>query len=115
MTAWPTLAALPLRIESYAFDRLSQAMAYGRERVTTRVRLQGGGEEGHGEDVGVMPDGESNALHVTEPVLPLADEWTLGGFCEHLKSVEQWAAEPPWEMMRRWRTWAFQSAALDLA
>jgi hypothetical protein len=115
MTAWPTLAELPLRIESYAIDRLAQAFAYGRERVTSRVRLQGSGEEGHGEDVGVMPDDESNTLHEMERVLPLTGEWTLGGFCEHLRAIEQFDEDPPWGMMRRWRNWAFQSAALDLA
>ena len=115
MTNWTTLAELPLRIESYAIDRLSQAFAYGRERVTTRVRLQGGGEEGHGEDVGVMPDDESNSLHELGRALPLTGEWTLGDFCDHLRAIEQWDSEPQWEMMRRWRNWAFQSAALDLA
>jgi hypothetical protein len=49
------------------------------------------------------------------PVLPVAGEWTLGSFCEHMHGVDQWAAEPEWEPMRRWRNWAFQSAALDLA
>jgi L-alanine-DL-glutamate epimerase-like enolase superfamily enzyme len=116
MTNWPTLAELPLRIESYALDRLSQAFAYGTERVTTRVRLQGGGEEGLGEDVSVIPGGdEDNTLHVMGPVLPLAGEWTLGGFCEHLAGVEQWQEAPQWEPMRLWRNWAFESAALDLA
>ena len=94
MTNWTRLAELPLRIESYAIDRLSQAFAYGRERVTTRVRLQGGGEEGHGEDVGVMPDDESNSLHELGRALPLTGEWTLGDFCDHLRAIEQWDSEP---------------------
>jgi hypothetical protein len=116
MTAWPTLAALPLRIESYAVDRLAREFAYGTERVTTRVRLHGAGEEGLGEDVSVVPGGdETNTLHEMGPTLPLAGEWTLGDFCEHLKAVEQWRVEPQWEPMRRWRNWAFESAALDLA
>jgi L-alanine-DL-glutamate epimerase-like enolase superfamily enzyme len=116
MTDWPTFAELPLRIESHALDRLSQVFAYGHERVTTRVRLQGGGEEGLGEDVSIVPGGdETNALHTMGPVLPLAGEWTLGGFCEHLAGVEQWQEAPQWEPMRRWRNWAFESAALDLA
>jgi hypothetical protein len=116
MTDWPTLAALPLRIESYALDRLARTFAYGFERVTTRVRLQGAGEEGMGEDVSVIPGAEeTNTLHAMGAVLPLAGEWTLGGFCEHLKTVEQWQQAPQWELMRRWRNWAFESAALDLA
>ncbi len=49
--AWRRLSALPLVIESYEFERLSAQMAYGFERVTTRIRLIGGGAEGLGEDV----------------------------------------------------------------
>jgi hypothetical protein len=117
MTPWPTLAELQLRIESYELDRLSHTFAYGFDRVTTRVRLQGAGEEGLGEDVSVMPGeaDESNTLHGMGPVLPLAGEWTLGSFCEHLAGTRQWREEPQWEPMKLWRNWAFQSAALDLA
>jgi hypothetical protein len=116
MTAWPTLASLPLRIDSYAVDRLARAFAYGNERVTTLVRLQGAEEEGHGEDVSVMPGGdETNTLHGMERTLPLAGEWTLGDFCAHLRTLQQWDEEPQWEPMKRWRNWAFESAALDLA
>ena len=116
MTAWPTLAELPLRIESYALDRQSTTFAYGIERATTLIRLQGAGEEGHGEDVSPMPGGdEANTLHVLGPVLPLAGEWTLGTFCEHLAGLDQWPVAPEWEAARNYRNWAFQSAALDLA
>jgi hypothetical protein len=114
MTDWPTLAALPLRIEAYALDRLSTKLAYDFERVTTRIRLQGGGEEGLGEDVSPM-GAEDNTLHVMGPVLPLAGEWTLGDFCVHLATLEQWRVPPEWEAARRYRNWAFESAALDLA
>lgn len=51
----------------------------------------------------------------TRPELPLAGEWTLGGFCAHLEALEQWHSPPAWEPMRRYRNWAFDSAALDLA
>ena len=116
MTAWPTLAGLPLRVDGYAVDRLSHAFAYGTERVTSLVRLSGGGEEGLGEDVSVMPGGdEANTLHRMDRTLPLAGEWTLGGFCAHLHATPQWDEEPEWEPMKRWRNWAFESAALDLA
>jgi hypothetical protein len=82
--------------------------------VTTLVRLRGGGEEGLGEDVSPFRD-ESATLHAMGPVLPVAGEWTLGSFCEHMHGVEQWQKPPEWEPMRRWRNWSFQSAALDLA
>jgi hypothetical protein len=114
---WDALADLPLEIESYDVERLSAPMSYGMERVTSLVHLRGAGEEGLGEDVSVSPlsDDESGTLHAMGPVLPVAGSYTLGSFCEHMHGIEQWRTPPEWEPMRRWRNWAFQSAALDLA
>jgi hypothetical protein len=39
----------------------------------------------------------------------------LESFCDHVISVDQFAVPPEWEPERRWRNWAFESAALDLA
>ena len=82
--------------------------------MTTIVRLRGGGTEGCGEDVSPYED-EAGTLHVIGPVFPLAGEWTLESFCDHLTTVDQWPVAPSWDMARRWRNWAFESAALDLA
>ena len=113
---WARLSSLPVLIESYAFERLSAQLAHGFERVTTRVRLRGAGVDGVGEDVSPY-EGEDDTLHVTEPALPLGGEWTLGSLCERLVELrdEQWPVPPQWEMGLRWRNWAFESAALDLA
>jgi hypothetical protein len=113
-TSWTRLAQLPVVIESYELERLSATASYGFQRVTTLVRLIGGGEEGLGEDVSPFED-EADTLHVLGPVVPLAGEWTLGSLSEHLAAVDQWPVAPAWEVMRRWRNWAFQSAGLDLA
>jgi hypothetical protein len=115
VTPWTSLAPLPLTIESYELERLSARFGYGFERVTTLIRLAGRGAEGLGEDVSPFKD-EAATLHAMGPVLPVAGEWTLGSFCAHMHTVDQWAAPPEWEsMMRRLRNWGFQSAALDLA
>ena len=111
---WDRLSALPVLVESYELERLSARLSYGFERVTTRIRLLGGGADGLGEDVSPMEDDE-RTLHAAGPVLPLAGEWTLGALCEHLAGLEQWPVAPEWDVMRRWRHWAFESAALDLA
>ena len=108
---WNRIADLPLVVESLALEPLEAGA--GAERVTTLVRLRGAGVEGVGEDVGLGEDRET--LMVAAPGLPLAGDWTLATFVEHLAGVELWAAPPQWEMARRWRTWAFESAALDLA
>jgi L-alanine-DL-glutamate epimerase-like enolase superfamily enzyme len=111
---WARLSGLPVLIESYEFERLSAMVSYGWERVTTRVRLSGGDEHGIGEDVSPYEE-ETDTLHVTQPELPLGGEWTLGALCERLGELDQWPVEPRWDMARRWRNWAFESAALDLA
>ena len=111
---WDRLRALPVAVESYELERLSASLSYGFERVTTRIRLVGGGADGRGEDVSPYED-EADTLHAMGPVLPLAGEWTLESFCDRLTQLDQWPVPPRWEMARRWRNWAFESAALDLA
>jgi hypothetical protein len=111
---WARLSALPVLVESYEFERLSAQMAHGFKRVTTRIRLSGGGVEGLGEDVSPFED-EDDTLHVAGPVLPLAGEWTLESLCDRLAELDQWPVAPRWDPARRWRNWAFESAALDLA
>jgi hypothetical protein len=111
---WPRVAALPLVIEACEYDRLHAVLAHGFQRVTTHVRLAGAGTDGLGEDVSVhVEDGSS--LHETRPALPLEGEWTVASFCDHLATLELWPQPPEWELARRFRNWAFESAALDLA
>jgi hypothetical protein len=89
-------------------------LAHGFQRVTTHVRLVGDGADGVGEDVSVhVEDGTS--LHEMQLALPLAGEWTLASFCHHLATLDPWPKPPEWEAARRYRRWAFESAALDLA
>jgi L-alanine-DL-glutamate epimerase-like enolase superfamily enzyme len=110
---WERVAGLPLEIEGYSLERLD---ADGYERTTTQFRLQGGGTEGVGEDVGLFDEGTAAMLDAG-PYLDLAGSWTLGSFIEHLASVDQWKVAPPaWgDHSRAWRNWALESAALDLA
>jgi hypothetical protein len=111
---WERLRELPLAIESVAYERQAATFAYGFERVTTLVRLSGGGAEGLGEDVSPYKD-EDVTLHVLDPDFGLVGEWTLESFCDHLAATDQWAVAPEYDAARRWRNWAFESAALDLA
>ena len=111
---WPRLAGLPLVIEACEYERLHAVLAYEFERITTHVRLVGAGVDGLGEDVSVFRE-DGTALHETRPALPLEGEWTLAGFCEHLATLELWPAPPEWDGALRFRNWAFESAALDLA
>ena len=111
---WPRLAGLSLVIEGCEYDRLHAVLAHEFERITTHVRLVGAGADGMGEDVSVFRE-DGTALHETRPPLPLEGEWTLEDFCEHLAALELWPEPPEWDVALRFRNWAFESAALDLA
>ena len=109
MDHWPTLSELPLVIERCEYGRLDPGDGYGDAHSTRLVRLIGAGHEGRGEDITLF-------LSEQAPDLALAGEWTLGDFCAHLATLEQWPEPPEWEdFARRFRNWAYESAALDLA
>jgi L-alanine-DL-glutamate epimerase-like enolase superfamily enzyme len=111
---WPRLAGLSLVIEACEYGRLHAVLAYESERITTHVRLVGAGVDGLGEDVSVFRE-DGTALHETRPSLPLEGEWTLAAFCDHLAALDLWPEPPEWDVALRFRSWAFESAALDLA
>lgn len=106
---WPRLAGLELTIEVCAYAELAPGPEFDPEMHTTRlVRLRGAGEEGVAEDI--------TQFISAGPELPLAGDWTLAGFCDHLAGLDQWPEGPPEsDMARRWRTYGYESAALDLA
>jgi L-alanine-DL-glutamate epimerase-like enolase superfamily enzyme len=115
MATYDLLAGLPLTIESYALEGLQLDVSSGFQRKTTVVHLQGGGEEGVGEDV-VYDASDHDALQAAGPVLDLAGETTLGEFVERADALDLFPVAPVrGEVSRLYRRWAFHSAALDLA
>jgi L-alanine-DL-glutamate epimerase-like enolase superfamily enzyme len=118
MSSWEALADLPVEIEEYALDGLSASVSSEFERKTTVIRLRGGGEEGLGEDV--TYDAVDHAILLADfraagPKLPIGGSFTLGSFAERLRELELFPAPPQREVSRRYRLWAYESAALDLA
>src|ERR687890_2384433 len=111
---WPRLADLPLVVESCEYDGLHAVLANDFTRVTTHVRLIGAGADGLGEDVSLMEE-DGTSLHEARPALGLEGEWTLASFSEHLATLDLFVKPPEWEGALRFRNWAFESAALDLA
>jgi hypothetical protein len=108
------LADLPLVIEGYALERLQRDVSSAFTRVSTVIRMHGGGEEGVGEDVTYDAE-DHDALQAAGAVLPFAGEWTLGSFCDHVESLELWPQPPVREQSLLYRVWAYESTALDLA
>jgi L-alanine-DL-glutamate epimerase-like enolase superfamily enzyme len=107
------LADLPLEIESCSLRGLSREISMGFERLTTVVSLHGGGEEGVGEDVISYPADQLAFQQAGAP--DLTGTWTLAELGEHLDDLDLFTTTPLFSAYRKWRLWAFHSAALDLA
>jgi hypothetical protein len=114
MSTWEQLAGLPVEIEGYELEGLVQSVSSDFERLSTLIRLRGGGQEGVGEDVTYDAE-DHEILQAAGPSLALAGSFTLAGFCEHLAGLELFPEPPQREVSQRYRTWAYESAALDLA
>ena len=115
MSTYERIADLPLTIDGYALEGLSKSVSSGFERHTTVFRLTGGGEEGLGEDVTYDAE-DQQAQQAHGPQLPLAGDWTIRSFSEHVGGLDTFPARgPQMPVYRNYRRWGLESAALDLA
>jgi len=114
VSTYATLADLPLVIEGYALEGLERDVSSAFTRLSTVVRLRGGGEEGVGEDV-TYTGLEHVAFQDAGPVHPLAGRHTIDSFSQLLAGLELFEAPPEHPAYVLYRRWAFESAALDLA
>jgi L-alanine-DL-glutamate epimerase-like enolase superfamily enzyme len=108
------LASLPVEIDGYSLEALEANVSSDFTRLSTVIRLSGGGLDGVGEDV-TYDALDHVALQDAGPVLDLAGSRTLGEFSSLVGGLDLFPAEPVREVSRRYRRWAFESAALDLA
>jgi hypothetical protein len=115
MASYDAIRDLPLTVEECSFEGLDFTMGQF-ERLTTVVKLQGGGEEGVGEDVIYDPvDHIGQQSH--GPPQGLAHSGTFDEFSKQLDGIDLFPAGAPerGEVSTDYRRWAFESAALDLA
>ncbi len=114
MSTYDLVAGLALHIDDYALEGLEQDVSSDFTRKSTVIHLRGEGEEGVGEDV-VYDAVDHEIAQEAGPVLPLAGDWTIESFSEHLATLDLFPKEPARDVSRLYRTWAYESAALDLA
>jgi hypothetical protein len=113
LSSYEKIADLPLVVESYELEG-HELNAGSFERLTTDIKLNGGGEQGIGEDV--VYDGLDHiAFRDAGPVLDLAGEHTIDSFSKLLEELKTFPEPPEREVSENYRRWAFESAALDLA
>lgn len=111
---WNRLAGLHLQLDGLALEAREQQVAAGFQRGTTVVFLRGNGLEGSGEDVSFGRK-ERTAFRSFAPALDLAGRGSLREFCRRLDACDLSPGSPRRAAVRRYRRWAFESAALDLA
>jgi hypothetical protein len=114
MATYDSVRELPLEIESYDLEPREVQASHDFVRRTTVIHLQGGGQEGVGEDVTYSGE-DHEALQAEGPTLPLAGEHTLDSFSQLLERLALFPAGPGMDAFRDYRRWAYESAALDLA
>jgi L-alanine-DL-glutamate epimerase-like enolase superfamily enzyme len=111
---WARVSGLPLEVDSYELEPLQALVSSEFERKSTVIRMSGAGVEGAGEDV-TYDAVDHEILQAAGPGLELRGSWTIGSFSAHLAGLDLFPREPQREVSRRYRTWAYESAALDLA
>jgi len=115
VASYERIADLPLEIEEYELEGLEFSMpGTDFERLTTMIRLRGGGAEGIGEDV-TYDTVDHIALQGEGASLELAGKHTIASFSELLDGLDLFGTSPVREISRSYRRWAFESSALDLA
>src|ERR1039457_2079025 len=122
MSTWERLARLPgERLPSRpeetagaAPEPLQADVSSSFQRKSTVIRLRGAGEEGIGEDV-TYDAVDHEILQSSGPTLPLAGRFTLASFADRLAQLALFPQAPQREVSANYRTWAYESAALDLA
>jgi hypothetical protein len=114
VSTYERISELPLTIEGHELEQREREVSSEFTRVTTTIRLRGGGEDGLGEDVTYTPE-DHDRFAAPGAELPLAGEWTLESYSRHLDGLDFWPEPPQMDAFHDYRRWAFESAALDLA
>jgi hypothetical protein len=109
------IAGLPVRIERCELAPLTRDTTSGFTKVSTVVRLFGDGQEGQGEDITWDQIDQIEHLRRAGELSWLRGERTLHEVSTLLGLADLFPVAPVRESSRRYRRWAFESAALDLA
>jgi hypothetical protein len=109
------VADLTLRIERCELLPMARDTTSGFTKISTVVRLIGGGHEGQGEDITWDQIDQIELLRHAGDLSWLRGTRTFDKFSTLLGLADLFPVEPIRESSRLYRRWAFESAALDLA
>jgi len=106
------IAALPLRIGTLEVEVLSRPSLAGGTRRSSVVSLRGLDVEGLGEDVTFQA---GDLLRAPPPRHVWAGSSTLGELWAKLDAEDLFVRPPEFAVVRNYRRWALEAAALDLS
>lgn len=112
MTLLDQCARLALGLESVEVVLLERPTTGGGVRRTALVRLRGQGKEGCGEEVTFQ---QTDLLESAPSVELFVGVATLADLWARLDEAELFERAPRHDVVRSYRRWAFEAAALDLA
>jgi hypothetical protein len=114
VATFDTIAELGVEVESCELEGLEFELG-DFERLTTLVKLRGGGHEGIGEDVTYDPV-DHLAQQAGGPPAGVTGSRSFAELSELIGETDLFpATAPERDVSRAYRRWAFESAALDLA
>ncbi|MDX6475078.1 MAG: hypothetical protein QOH95_589 [Gaiellaceae bacterium] len=113
MGTYELIAPLALEIDGIEYERATQTVSSGFERVATTIVVRGRGHEGRGEDICYTPS--DHDLFPPPGSLGLGGSHTFASASQSLEAVALFTGEPGMPASRDYRRWAFESALLDLA
>jgi L-alanine-DL-glutamate epimerase-like enolase superfamily enzyme len=114
MSTYDRIAELPIELDGYSLEPLEREVSSEFTRLSTVVRMRGGEHDGAGEDV-TYDALDHVALQDAGAVHDFTSARTMGELCELVEDVDLFPGPPVRDVSRLYRTWAFESAALDLA
>jgi L-alanine-DL-glutamate epimerase-like enolase superfamily enzyme len=106
------VAGLDVEIDGVSFERLEFETPHW-VRVSTVVKIAGGGHVGRGEDVSYAPPDQDAHQRMDPPAL--AGRRTLADWSGVLDATSLFPVPPSVPEARDYRRWAYESALLDLA
>ena len=114
MNTFDLLADLEVEIDRYTLNGLQGLISSEMTRYTTEIALHGAGLTGRGEDVVYQGD-EQLQFQQAGSVHNLSGRRTIAEFCQLIEQLDLFPVSPVYPASPRFRVWAFESAALDLA
>ncbi len=109
------LSDLEVCVEGTSIEPLSLSTASGWTRRTSTIVLSGGGATGRGEDVTYAGPDHDDLQAGRVDLAPLLGSRTLGELLDVAAGLRLFLADPAEPKAHRYRRWAVESAALDLA